>query len=538
MNRITVLLCVLFFPSQLIAQAEIKSDVIVYGATPGGFCAAIAAAREGVSVILLEPTGHIGGVNTGGLCFSDSNQTVRQTVLGLFDEWHTRIEEDYQGRGVKLPYDVKVKDHSEWTYEPHVAMRVTKAMLNEAGVKVLTGARIRTVSKQAARITKLVTSNGEFEAKVFIDGTYEGDLMAASGVRWTLGREGRNEFGESYAGKQYPKSKLGISGMGDDGKPLPLITTTEAGADEAGDSYVMVYSFRLCVTKDPTIRVPFPEPNHYDPARFEVVRRYLEQEKRPGILWDLYKLPGNKFDANNGIAKQFSMGLVGACNGWCEADEAGRVKIWEAHKQYTLEMFRFLTTDPVVPERLRKELGEYGLCRDEFPESDHWSPQLYVREGRRMVGAYILSQKDIIDDPQKTDPIAVSSFPIDSHDCQRVGTASYVLNEGTIRPVRMAGRKHGYPYHVPYRAITPKASECENLLVPVALSSTHVGISSIRVEPTWMVLGQSAGIAAALSSQRSVAVQSLPYAALRERLLAQNQVLDLPVLAPVVTAGP
>jgi FAD dependent oxidoreductase len=536
MNRILLLL--VWFGYATSAAAATTSDVIVYGATPGGFCAAIAAAREGASVILLEPSDHVGGVNTGGLCFSDSNQTVRSTLLGLFEEWHARVEADYRERDVTLPYQVKTKDHSEWTYEPHVAMRITRTMLNEAGVKVLTGARIRSVTKQGTRIVKLLTSVGEFEAKAFVDGTYEGDLMAASDVRWTLGREGRSEFGESYAGKQYPKPKIGVSGLGDNGQPLPLITTTDAGADEAGDRNVMVYSFRLCVTKEPTNRMPFPEPEHYDPARFEVVRRYFSQEKRPGILWDLYKLPGNKFDANNGIAKQFSMGLVGACNGWCEADEAGRVKIWEAHKQYTLEMFRFLTTDPSVPARLRKELAEYGLCRDEFPESGHWSPQLYVREGRRMIGEYILSQKDIIDEPEKTDPIAVSSFPIDSHDCQRVGTATFVLNEGTIRPVRMAGRKHGYPYHVPYRAITPKAAECENLLVPVALSCTHVGISSIRVEPTWMVLGQSAGIAAAMSAKQSVAVQDLPYPALRERLLAQKQVLELPILAdPIVPSG-
>jgi hypothetical protein len=189
-----------------------------------------------------------------------------------------------------------------------------------------------------------------------------------------------------------------------------------------------------------------------------------------------------------------------------------------------------------VPEHLRKQLAELGLSRDEFPDRGHWSPQLYVREGRRMIGEYVVSQKDIIDEPKKDDPIVVSSFPIDSHDCQRVGTAEMVVNEGTIMPVRMQGRRHGYPYHIPYRAILPKAAECNNLLVPVALSCTHVGISSIRVEPTWMILGQSAGIAAALSAKQDVAVQKLPYPALRERLLAQKQVLDLPVLAPLPPA--
>jgi len=520
-----------------IAQGATEADVIVHGSTPGGFCAAIAAAREGVTVILLEPTDHVGGVNTGGLSFSDSNQTVRSTVMGLFDEWHTRIEKDYQQRGVKLPYQVSVKDNTHWTYEPHVAAKITKEMLDEAKVRVLTRQALKSVVKDGTRITQITTSGGEFKAKVFIDATYEGDLMAAAGVSWTIGREGRKEFGESLAGKQYPKPKLAISGLGDDGKPLPLITTTDAGPDEGGDKNVMVYSFRLCLTKDPANRVPFPTPANYDPARFEVVRRYFAQEKRPPLLWDLYPLPGNKFDANNGIGKQFSMGLVGACNGWSEADEAGRAKIWEAHKQYTLEFYHFLTTDTAVPENLRQQMAELGLCRDEFAAYGHWSPQLYVREGRRMQGEYIVSQKDIMNEPKKDDPIVVSSFPIDSHDCQRVGTKDMVVNEGTIMPVRMAGRRHGYAYHIPYRSILPQASECENLLVPVALSCTHVGISSIRVEPTWMILGQSAGIAAALSAKQNLAVQKLPYPALRERLLAQKQVLDLPVM-PDLTPEP
>jgi hypothetical protein len=518
------------------AEPQVEADVIVYGSTPGGFCAAIAAAREGASVLLLEPTDHIGGVNTGGLSFSDSNQTVRQSVLGLFEEWHLRIEGDYQSRGVTLPYKVSEKDHKPWTYEPHVAAKITKQMLDEAGVKVLTKRALGTVTKAGARITKIATSDGDFTARVFVDATYEGDLMAAAGVSWTIGREGRTEFGESLGGKQYPKPKMAISGFAANGNPLPLITTTDAGADDAGDQNVMVYSFRLCLTTNAANRVPFPKPANYDAARFEVVRRYFAQENRPILLWDLYPLPGGKFDANNGIGKQFSMGLVGACNGWSEADAAGRAKIWEAHKQYTLEMYQFLTTDPAVPENLRQQLAELGLCRDEFAAYGHWSPQLYVREGRRMKGQYVVSQKDIMEEPGKDDSIVVSSFPIDSHDCQRVATKDGVINEGTIFPVHMAGRKHGYPYQIPYRAITPKAGECDNLLVPVALSCTHVAISSIRVEPTWMILGQSAGIAAALAAKQNVAVQKLPYPALRERLLAQKQVLDLPVLPELPSA--
>lgn len=528
-------LAAILFALSSIAKAATKYDVIVYGATPGGFCAAIAAAREGVSVILLEPTTHVGGVNTGGLCFSDSNQTRRSTMMGLFDEWHTRIEADYVKRGVTLPYKVSEKDHTPWTYEPHVAAKITKAMLDEAGVTVLTKQVLKSVTKNGKCISKLITSSTEFEAKVFIDGSYEGDLMAAAGVSWTIGREGRKEFDESLAGKQYPKKKMEMSGLGAHGNLLPLVTTSDTGPQDQGDKNVMVYSFRLCVTKDPANRVPFPQPTNYDPARFEVVRRYFAQEKRTSLPWDLYPLPGNKFDANNGIWKQFSMGLVGACNGWSEAEEADRAKIWEEHKQYTLELHHFLSHDTAVPAAIRDEFKQMGLCRDEFTDSDHWSPQLYVREGRRMMGEYVVSQKDIMVQPQKDEAIIVSSFPIDSHDCQRIGTAEFVINEGTIMPVRMAGRKHGYPYHIPYGAITPKSAECTNLLVPVALSCTHVGFSSIRVEPTWMILGQSAGIAAALSAKQNVEVQKLPYKALRERLIAQKQVLEIPELPPTTT---
>ena len=276
--------------------------------------------------------------------------------------------------------------------------------------------------------------------------------------------------------------------------------------------------------------------------RFELVRRFFLKYPNAPLPWDLYPLPGNKFDANNGIGKMFSMGPVGEANGWCASDPAGRAKLWDKHKEYTLEFYHFLTTDAAVPVKIRATMAELGLCRDEFPETGHWSPQLYVREGRRLDGRYTLSQKDVLDEPKKEDPIAVSSFPIDSHDCRRIALPEGVLNEGTIFPVRMPGRPHGYAYHIPYRAITPAAAECTNLLVPVALSATHVAYSSVRVEPTWMAIGQSAGIAAALAAKEGVTVQSLDYDRLRVRLLAQHQGLDLPELAtadkPARPGGP
>ncbi len=509
-------------------QAVIKTDVIVYGSTPGGFCAAIAAAREGASVILLEPTDHVGAMNTGGLSHCDSNQMVRDTVMGLFDEWHSRVTADYTDRGLKAPYDASLKDQSRWTFEPHVAMRVTMQMLKEAKVTVLTERYLQSVTKNGPRITSLVTTNGTFTAKVFVDGTYEGDLMAAAGVDWTIGRESRAEYNESLAGKQYTKSKMSINGFDDKGQLLPLLTTDDGGPEEAGDKNIMTYSFRLCLTADLQNHVPMPKPDMYDPARFEIMRRHFKAGGK-SVGFDTYPIPGKKFDGNNSIGRQFSLGLVGGANDWHSADEVGRNVIWEAHKQYTLEFYHFLTTDPFVPKGIRNKYVRLGLCKDEFVSYDHFPPALYVRESRRMKGLYIISQKDILKEPQKDDAIAISSFPIDSHDCQRIALKSGgVINEGTIFPVRKKNPEQGYPYHVPYRSILPKPEQCNNLLVPIALSCTHVGISSLRIEGAWMVIGQGAGVAAALSAQENITVQDLSYAKLRERLLAQGQVLDLP----------
>ena len=468
----TLLLSIALSASAVAGFAQDSADVVVYGSTPSGFCAAIAAAREGASVILLEPTQHVGGLSTGGLSHCDSNQMRRETLMGLFDEWHQRIVKDYTDRGLPAPYDAALKDTAKWTFEPHVAMRVTLAMLKESGVTVKTARYLKSVAKVGPRITKLVTKDGTFSAKVFVDGTYEGDLMAAAGVEWTIGRESRAEFSESYAGKQYPKPKMKISGFDDAGNLLPLVTTRDAGPDETGDKNIMTYSFRLCLTRDPANLVPIPAPTSYDPARFELARLALQVNAKVGF--DPYPLPGSKFDGNNSIYGQVSLGLVGGCNDWHSADEGGRAKIWEDHKQYTLEFLHFLRTDPAVPAKIRDEFSGLGLCKDEFLATDHFPPALYVRESRRLKGMYVLSQKGILNSPEKDDPIAITSFPIDSHDCQRVALkGGGVINEGTIFPVRVPGTKLGYAYHVPYRSVLPQAAQCTNLLVPVALSSTH-----------------------------------------------------------------
>ena len=236
-----------------------------------------------------------------------------------------------------------------------------------------------------------MTSDGTFVARCFVDGTYEGDLMAAADVDWTIGREGRQAYGESLAGKQYPKQKMNINGFDDEGQLLPLVTTDDAGPETAGDKHVMTYSFRLCLTEDPDNRVPLPEPASYDPARFEIIRRALQVGVRVGF--DLYPLPGGKLDGNNSIGGQFSLGLVGGGDNWHAAAETQRQTIWENHKQYTLELFHFLTNDPTVPANIRNKYARLGLCKDEFASTDHFPPALYVRESRRMLGMHVVSRQ-------------------------------------------------------------------------------------------------------------------------------------------------
>lgn len=516
--------------------AEHRFDVVVFGASPAGVTAAVGAAREGAKVALLEPQDIVGGVMSGGLSFSDSNQTDRRTLRGLFEEVHLRIEKHYQAKGVTLPYQVAVKDHSPWTYEPHVAEKVFHDLLREAGVQVFLNQRLAGVDKEGTQVRRLNTRTDRFEAGMFIDTTYEGDLMAKAGVRFVLGREGRDQYGESLAGKQYPKKPVtGVNPRDAQGRLLPLMTAESAGEETAGDRGLMVFSFRLCLSQDPANRVPFTQPKNYDPARYELVRRMVTAHPPKRPLFDIYPIPGNKADGNNSIGGTISLGLVGASNDWCEAGDEERARMWQDHRDYTEGLLWFMASDPAMPEAVRQEMQSWGYAKDEFARYGHFPPVLYVREGRRMVGAYVLTQKDILEQTTKEDSIGVGSFPIDSHDVQRVPTpdGNGFINEGTIFPVRMPGRRLGYPHQLPYRAITPQRAECTNLLVPVALSSTHVAISSVRVEPTWMVLGHSSGIAAALALKEGVAVQDLAYARLRERLLAQGQALDLLHLPPL-----
>lgn len=533
MRSILLALLTVVWGSATTHAAEPRSfDVVVYGATPAGVCAAVAAQREGASVALVEPLNIVGGVMSSGLSFSDSNQTARECLGGLFEEIHLRIEKHYADKGVVLPYRVREKDQTHWTYEPHVAEAVFNDLLRESHVSLFLQHDIQSVEKVGARIKRLTTTKGtEIVGRSFVDASYEGDLLAHAKVKHQVGREGRAEYGESLAGKQYPKKEVPASPFTADRGLLPFVTGLNAGPDEAGDEKIMTYSFRMCLSTDPKNRVPIEKPADYDPARFELFRRAFAAEPNLGFPLDLYPIPGSKLDGNNGIHKQFSTGLLGASWEWPNATQKRRREIWQDHKSYTQGLLWFLANDAAVPAPIREKANTLGLAKDEFTAYGNWPPVLYVREARRMVGEHVLTQADILENITKPDAIAVASFPIDSHDCQRVpGKDGGFVNEGTIFPVRLKSRKIGQPHHIPYRSLLPKAGECDNLLVPVCLSATHVAFCSVRVEPTWMVLGQSSGIAAALAARADVPAQKLPYDQLKPRLLAAKQHLDLPAV--------
>ena len=530
---LTLFALALLMPGSWLHAKSKKYDVLVYGATPAGVCAAVAASRDGASVALVSPYDYVGGLMSGGLSLSDGNQCVRQLMGGLFIEVHKRIYEHYADAGVKLNYKIDLSKNDKWTYEPHVAEKVFHDMIKEVDVTVHLEHQLVGVTKESTRIKTIKTRKGVFLAGQFIDATYEGDLMAAAKVSYAIGRESKKQYGESLAGHQFPKKRVKIEPRDEEGKSLPLLTGDSLGEDN-GDEKIMTYSFRVVISTDPSNQLPMPEPANYDPAHFELARRYIKTNPKAAggmVSVDGYPLPGRKVALNNGIGRQISSGLVGASWAWPEATYEEREKIWEAHKQYTLELIWFLKTDPVVPGSVRKKFAAYGLTKDEFRKYDGWPPALYVREGRRMIGEHVLTQHDVRTQVEKEDSIGISSFPIDSHDCQRVPTADGKgwINEGTIFPKRINGNRHGHPYQVPYRSLTPKRAECVNLLVPVCLSSSHVALSSIRVEPTWMMLGQSAGVAAAMANETKVDVQQLPYDKLKQRLLKQKQVIDFPV---------
>ena len=500
---------------------ERSYDIVVYGATASGTVAAIAAAEQGADVLLIEPRRNVGGMVTGGLSHNDYGD---RTVIG----------------GMALDFYKKVADHYDkplyyWRGpEPHVGEKIFADWLEDAGVSQLFEKQVVDVHKQDGRIDRIILTDGiEVGARVFIDASYEGDLLARAGVSYKVGREGVHDFGESWAGRRailpdghqmLPR----VTPFDESGNLLPLINPAPMVGEGEADEAVQGYGFRLIVTDDEAKRVPFPKPEGYDPSQFSLVKRYYETHPTAANMVHLWPtFPNGKTDMNS--SGPISTNVVNGLNWeYPDADYPRRKEIWQLMKDYTLGLLYFLSNDPSVPEHIRIETSEIGLCKDEFTENDHWPHQLYIRVARRMIGEYFLTQHDLDRDTLKYDAIGMGSYNIDVRHVQRtyIPVSRFpelhyeVYNEGYISiPVA--------PYEIPYRSLVPKYNECNNLIVPVCMSASFVANASIRMEPQYMIMGHAAGVAAVMAANEDIPVQRIDITELQHKLTEQGQVLSL-----------
>jgi hypothetical protein len=500
------------------AAQIVQSDICVFGGTSAGVVAAVQEARAGHTVALTEFGSHLGGMSSGGLSQTDIGN--KAAIGGIAREFYRRMGRRYGSNEV-------------WKLEPHVAEDVFNEMIREAGVPVYFHARLASVKKKNKRVTQIRMEDGRiFRAKIFIDASYEGDLMARAGVSYFVGREANSTYGETLDGirGETPKHQFlaAVDPWVRPGDPasglLPGIQDQLPGTAGAGDGSIQAYNFRLCLTQNPTNRLPIEPPADYDPARYELLGRYLAAlaaaGKTPALrqLIDLQPMPNGKTDVNNNGG--FSTDFIGGNAGYPEASYTERARIWKAHEDYTRGFLRFLATDPRVPAAVRAETQSWCLCKDEFRDTGGWPNQLYIREARRMISDYVMTENNCRHSLGVPDATGLAAYTMDSHNCRRIARDGRVENEGDVQV-------GGFPpYPISYRALRPRQNECENLLVPVCLSASHIAYGSIRMEPVFMVLGQSAALAAALAIEENVPVQKIDDAELRRRLLAAGQVLD------------
>ena len=497
-------------------------DVVIYGGTAGGLIAGVSAAREGLKTALLEPGAHLGGMVSSGLGFTDYGK--KEIIGGFALEFYLRAGRHYQ----LAQYAQKIA----WLHEPSLAEAIFNGMAREAGVTVFLHTRLREhggVTKNGSRIASVIADNGDvFDAKAFIDSSYEGDLMAQAGVSYIVGRESTATYGESLAGvrERTPLHQflLNISPFDAANRLLPEISSRTLPPPGSADNAVQSYNFRLCLTDAPN-RIPFVKPAGYDANRYTLLARLIAARQKAegktpalGTLMKIDRLPNGKTDVNNN--GPFSTDYIGGSWDYPGATYARREVIWQAHKDYTQGLLYFLANDERVPASLRAEMNRWGLAPDEFTDTANWPRQLYIREARRMIGVFVMSQKDLQTDRTKPDPIGMGSYNSDSHNVERiVGPDGFVRNEGDMQvPVE--------PYQIPYRIMLPKPAEATNLLVPVAFSASHVAYSSVRMEPQYMILGQAAGAAAAMAITAGSAVQDIATDKLTAKLRSQGAIME------------
>lgn len=520
-----------------------QSEVIIYGGTASAVIAAVEVAKSGKSVIVVSPDQHLGGLTSGGLGWSDTGN--KNTIGGLSREFYHRVWQKYQndeewkweeksefgnkGQGTTALDSV---NKTMWIFEPHIAEEVFEDLIQEFRIKLFRDEWIDReigVVKEQGKIRSIQTLSGKiFKGKMFIDATYEGDLMALAGISYHVGREANSIYGETWNGvqvgtlhhKHWFDSDISPYKIPNDPESglLPRISAEPPGEFGEGDNKIQAYCFRMCMTNHPDNRVPFPKPANYDPEQYELLVRMFDGGRRDWFeKFDL--LPNRKTDTNN--HGPFSSDNIGMNYDYPDASYEKRKDIIQEHKDYQMGLLYFVANDTRVPDEIRLKMQDWGLAKDEFVDNGNWPHQLYIREARRMIGEYVTTENDVASRINTPSSVGMGSYSMDSHNVQRyVKSDGFVQNEGDI------GTRVKNPYKISYGSLTPKKNECENLLVPVCVSSSHIAFGSIRMEPVFMILGQSAGVAACMSIDKNIAVQDLDYDELKQALLDKHQILE------------
>ena len=512
---------------------EEEFDLVVYGGTSAGIVAAVQAARLGRSVIIVEPSAHLGGLTTGGLGATDLG--TADAIGGVSREFYQRIRDYYQNDDVWIHEEKQVTGATDamWGFEPHVARKIYLQMLEEYDIPVIMQDRLqlnpRSVEKRNNKIVSFETEEGNiYRGKIFIDATYEGDLLAMTGVSYHVGREANSVYDETLNGIQKVRTHNHIfpgfvdpyitpgnhsSGI------LPGVHNDDPGIDFEGDHRVQAYCFRMCLTDVPANQVAFSRPEGYDEMEYELLLRNFEAGENR-IPWLPGRMPNRKTDTNNRWG--FSTNKIGINYRYPDGNYIERESIIEEQEHYQKGLMWTLANHPRVPVNVREEISKWGLAADEFTNNGSWPTQIYVREARRMTGEYVMTEHDCRRVQIADDSVGLGSYQMDSHNVQRYITEmGCVQNEGNIEV------STGGPYAIPYRSILPRRKECGNLLVTCAISSSHIAFGSIRMEPVFMILGQSAATAASLALEERTDLHDIKYSGLKDKLLEDEQRLTV-----------